>query len=289
MKIYSPTPIRSKLQYIEPKVFPFAKSKFSEQRGNDQAQEVEKVLEESREREARINDRLQALKDQVRLVVGAQKAEDATKEEQKQTADRMGQYVNQLNVVKDTIENILSVTKETHNEVQRTKDIVAGIQNESPSKASASFRSVFIEDCDENQICEGTSPQFRLTEGDRPALTSTPILISPTNEDECVSTVSWSKREPVEYVMTTEDQLESIDEGQCAVQIAKLREQIKDCERKALQTEGARLDKERENLDLKETVLKMKKELEEKERKLKQMEPQRPIATVSPVRFEQNG
>ena len=54
------------------------------------------------------------------------------------------------------------------------------------------------------------------------------------------------------------------------------RNKIKDYERKVLQSESERIHKERENLDLKEAIMTLKKRLNEKERELitcKQTQP----------------
>ena len=77
----------------------------------------------------------------------------------------------------------------------------------------------------------------------------------------------------VEYVITTEDQGEEEDSKKSERHIVGLRNQIRECERKVLLTEGERLDREKENVMLKDMILKLKKELNEKEAQLNKLEP----------------
>jgi len=73
--------------------------------------------------------------------------------------------------------------------------------------------------------------------------------------------------------LTTEEQLEEIEESQGADKIRDLKKQIKNCENQILETEGNRLQAEKENVELLEIIHKLRKELAEKQAKLDKLYP----------------
>ena len=78
----------------------------------------------------------------------------------------------------------------------------------------------------------------------------------------------------IEYVITSEDVLEDIDEGDDGEEQAmNLREKIRYYEQKVLQTESDRLQKEKENLQLKESISHLRRQLIEKEKELNRFAP----------------
>lgn len=283
LSLGSPTMLHSHLHYVEPKVF--SRSKFAGEK-DDAEEEVQKVLEESREREDRIRNQLVALKEHMILAVGAQSTDNHDEDQKDLENEKLAECEVKINKVKDTIENILSVTKATHNEVQRTKDIVSSMKNEGiQSKMSGSIHSVFIDDCDEEQIYASANP--RPLDGEKSTLSQQQQTPQGTtaNEDEAISTFyntnSLCRIRGHERGPAGQHRREPVWSADQSAPVPRLRpeccrKQIKECEQKVLQTEGDRLDKEKENLSLKEAILKMKKDLEEKEAQLRRMSAGRP-------------
>ena len=113
--------------------------------------DVGKILEETKEREDRIQKRLELLREQAMMAVAKCKNDDAPDEaeENKDLVNKLAQYESEINVVRSTMDNILHVTKETHSEIQRTKDLVVNIQNDtSQGRLGGSFQSKFVEEED---------------------------------------------------------------------------------------------------------------------------------------------
>lgn len=135
--------------------------------------------------------------------------ENDKKEETKKMAKTLTNYEKELTGFKSTMDNILKVTKETHNEVQKTKDIMTVIQNDtSQSKLCGSFHSKFVEEYDEDMFKDACA--MHSSEVDRPGYISQQSPIITNNDDDCISTVISYYN--VEYVITTEEGLEGIDE-----------------------------------------------------------------------------
>jgi len=111
---------------------------------------IQKVIEESKERENRINERLLALKNRVKLAI------EPVYEQKSKIYSKTPMYdKNQLDTFNDMMNNILQTTKETQEEIKKTKDIVSNIRDETQLKMSGIFSSIVMEDCSDNHKSYG--------------------------------------------------------------------------------------------------------------------------------------
>ena len=95
--------------------------------------DIQKVVEETKERENRIKKQLAMLREQALAAV----AEPEKSPENQDLSEQLNKYQTELTCVKDTMENILHYTKQTHNEVQKTKDLVSSIHEMTPNKCGS--------------------------------------------------------------------------------------------------------------------------------------------------------
>ena len=243
---YSPSRRKTELQYLMPKILThgdFLRRVCSIDHLNPTFQ-LEKVLTESREMEQRIKQRLDALRLQAQQAVLEHHLNKA-EAEQKDAEINPVMYEEKLESVKAAMDNILKITQETRQEIRHTKDIVTNIQQDQPqNKTIGSFNSRLIEDYDDEMFVEeGVCEQAKVASMER------------MNEEE-----------GVKYVVTTDGQMEDTEGGM--PQLDFLKEKIKDYERKVLEGESERIRKERENLDLKEAIMNLRRQLSEKDREL---------------------
>lgn len=203
------------------------------------------------------------LQKQVELIAADKDEANKIDEKKKQEEDKkmtrhLEKCETQISAVKDAMNNILSVTKETHNEVQRTKDMISSIQNESISqKINGSFQSRFIEEYDEGPMFEGEDIEDHEEYEENHKNPDNP------GEEECVSNpiLLYNNKD---YVITTEDAGEDDDAGSQWKSLKyrflgkMLREKLKFYEKKVLQVEAERLEKEKENLQLKESIMQLR-------------------------------
>jgi len=130
--------------------FTFSKDEI-EKNGNDKLMnqnicgedDIQKVVEETKERENRIRKQLEMLREQALAVVAEPNEEKQN--DKSELREQLNKYQMELTSVKDTMQDILQYTKKTHNEVQRTKDMVSSIHEATPIKCG----SLVIEDFDE--------------------------------------------------------------------------------------------------------------------------------------------
>jgi rRNA maturation endonuclease Nob1 len=150
--------------------------------------EIQKVVEETKEREGRIRKQLELLKEQAQMAVAECNAEEEDESVQEdnnnQIKDQLTKYESQLTSVKDTMDNILHFTKQTHNEVQRTNDLVSSIHELTPNKQCGSFQSNIIEG-DEEFFNDGTAVKYSVI--DRSCLNNQHLPIASPNDDEVLS------------------------------------------------------------------------------------------------------
>lgn len=114
--------------------------------------DLEKIVQESKDREERIRIKLERLRNQAKLVAKKKNNfEDHYKTENSLAVqEKLSECENKLNAFKDTMENILNLSKKTHEEVKSTKGIIESLQTEpSNFKNSSSFQSNFLIDQEE--------------------------------------------------------------------------------------------------------------------------------------------
>ncbi len=128
--------------------------------------EIKRLVEEQKERDERIQQRLSMIKEQAKLAIESSANRDSpAAEENKGIAEKLAKCENEISAFKSTMDSILHVTKETHCEVQRARDIVTSIQGDT-SRLGLSFQqSKFIEESDEEMFRSALcSPGVRLYE-----------------------------------------------------------------------------------------------------------------------------
>lgn len=142
------------------------------------------------------------LQKQVEMITADKMDAEEEEEKKKQEEDkRMTRHLqkceSQITAVKDAMNSIMSMTKETHDDVQKTKDLISSIQNESISpKGNGSFQSRFnLDDYEDCEIFEedNTGAAERACPEDQ----------NDGGEDECVSKKTIINS--LDYVITTED------------------------------------------------------------------------------------
>ncbi len=278
----SPSMRISEPNYLMPKVLSRAefirRLAHDDKDGDSSTTHIKRVVEENRDMEERIKRQLEVLREQAKKAVAQYQdtnEESATKQEEtKEVGEKMAGYENKLNAVKETMESILHVTKQTQQDIKNTKDLVANIQqnDQSQSKIAGSFNSRFMDEGDDEMfICEeAPAPVAEKRNGQSQQAAA--------NDDEGVSIFVSGGNPGIEYMITTEDQLEEVDEKGVSTDHTDIlrsvlvnnggRRKIRDYEKKVLQSESERINKEKENLDLKEAVMKLKRQLADKEREL---------------------
>jgi len=142
--------------------------------------DVTKLLEESKEREERMKKRLEQFRESAKLAVTQHNANRRTSNGGQEIVNHLAQYKKEITNFKTSMDNILQVTKETHNEVQKTKDLVAIIDG-SQGKLGGSFQSKFVEDEDVEIFKEKSEVENPGTPQESPMPT--------VNDDEGVSTL----------------------------------------------------------------------------------------------------
>jgi len=99
------------------------------------------------------------------------------------------------------MDDILHMSKATHNEIQRTKDIVSNIQSDTTqNKIYGSFHSKFVEDEDEEIFREGSG--CKSSEFDKPGFHSQQSQVIGSMEEDCLSKEFIFS---LEYVITTNE------------------------------------------------------------------------------------
>ena len=135
----SPVMRKSIMQYILPKQFVPSSSSL----------DIQRIIQETKEREDRLKTQLDTLKERVKLVVNTPTTPISI------SAD----CEKQLEYVKKRMNSLLNVTQQTMSEIKRTKEMVANIKDENSSKISGSFnKSIIIEDCDEHVFDNEANP-----------------------------------------------------------------------------------------------------------------------------------
>jgi len=127
--------------------------------------DIQQVVEETKRREDRLRQQLTFLKEQALAAIANSPENNKKYLESCQFKNRLDKYQLELSSVKETMENILHFTKQTHNEVQRTKDMVSSINELTPNRCG-SLRENFDEDYNE-------SPEYSAIEGPIRTLLST--------------------------------------------------------------------------------------------------------------------
>ena len=109
--------------------------------------DVNKIIEEGKVREEGLKKRLELLREYAKLAVVRKQSEGNNAEENKDLINKLDEYNNEIHNFKNTIENVAHITKETHSEIRKTKDLIANIDT-SQSRFGGSFQSKFVEDED---------------------------------------------------------------------------------------------------------------------------------------------
>ena len=171
--------------------------------------ELKKIIQEARERDERVQKHLGMLKEQARLVCGVE-APVSDKPKSNELASSISKCEKHFDNFKDTINNILEMTKQTQNEVQKTKDIVSNIQNDTTqNRICGSFHSKFMED-EDGEIFDDRN-FAKSVDVDRPGMQSIHTPLITTNDEDGLSTIVRSNFS-IEYTITNEDGLEGIEE-----------------------------------------------------------------------------
>lgn len=129
----------------EEELVAFSNSEERESLAHSDEDEIQRVVEETKRREHRLKQQLASLKEQALAAIAGTPNKEKSQVESCQLRNRLDKYQLELSSVKETMENILHFTKQTHNEVQRTKDMVSSINDLTPNKCG-SFRDNFEDD-----------------------------------------------------------------------------------------------------------------------------------------------
>lgn len=115
------------------------------------ANDIARLLQDAKAREGRIKKRLEVLHEHAKLAIAKTMSGtlEEKKDENKALLDKLNQYQNEICSFKTSMNDVLQVTSEMHNEIKETKDLVANIDN-SQVKSSSSLRTKFVEDDDVN-------------------------------------------------------------------------------------------------------------------------------------------
>ena len=98
--------------------------------------EIQQMVEEAKGREERLKKQLEMLREQALAAASRPSIFESERDamETSQLKDQLDKYKSELTSVKDTMENILHFTKQTHDDVQRTKNMVSSIHELTPNK-----------------------------------------------------------------------------------------------------------------------------------------------------------
>ncbi len=160
-------------------------SEDSKQQAPGAIDEIQRMVQEGKDREERMHQQLQMLRQQALIACRSGGQKEEKKEPQGNPTEKCEKQIDE---VKAKINNILEVTRQTHEEVQKTKDIMNNIQDTTQNRIS--FQSKFIEDDD--------APIFDVANSNRGAPDSPemPVQQSPAinshGEEEAISTSSGS-------------------------------------------------------------------------------------------------
>eukprot|EP00826_Nyctotherus_ovalis_P057429 TRINITY_DN7846_c0_g1_i8.p1 TRINITY_DN7846_c0_g1~~TRINITY_DN7846_c0_g1_i8.p1 ORF type:complete len:189 (-),score=41.78 TRINITY_DN7846_c0_g1_i8:429-995(-) len=141
----------------EEELLPFSKNEERESLSQSDEDDIQRVVEETKRREDRLKQQLASLKEQALAAIAGTPNKEKSQLENCQLRNRLDKYQLELSSVKETMENILHFTKQTHNEVQRTKDMVSSINDLTPNKCG-SFKDNFEDDY-------GEGPEYSAIEG----------------------------------------------------------------------------------------------------------------------------
>ncbi len=145
IRIMSPSMKKMETCYISPKVPTKAASTTAALRSSDQLGEIQRIIQESKDREQRIQDQLKSLKEHVKV---AMERKEAVVVATPNVVERV--VIGIDDSLKKAMNNLLAVTKETRAELKHTKELVSSMREDTQSKISGSFKSIVIEDCDEH-------------------------------------------------------------------------------------------------------------------------------------------
>eukprot|EP00826_Nyctotherus_ovalis_P050029 TRINITY_DN6091_c0_g1_i4.p1 TRINITY_DN6091_c0_g1~~TRINITY_DN6091_c0_g1_i4.p1 ORF type:complete len:231 (+),score=53.00 TRINITY_DN6091_c0_g1_i4:181-873(+) len=153
--------------------------RLSDIRASSPTEQINKLIEEGKMREELLKKRLEMLKEHAKLA--ASKYQSKNSDDGSDIAGKLQEYNNEISTVRTKMDNILQLTKETQNDVQRTKDIVTNI-DVSQSKFGGSFHSRFAEEEDVEMFKNGEA-RFEL---ERTGAAQQSPLIT-VNDDEGIS------------------------------------------------------------------------------------------------------
>ena len=111
----------------------------------DYYHDVNHLLEEGKEREERLKKRLEFLKKHTKLVLNKHNTETKNNDsDNKKLSDRLVQCQGELNNFRESMDNILKISKKTHCDLKKTKDIVSNL-DVSQNRICHSFQAGGVE------------------------------------------------------------------------------------------------------------------------------------------------
>ena len=189
-QLYSPSKRKSELQYLEPKTFESSGVHLPQMVRQHSSKDIDKVIAETKEREQRVLRQVELLREQARLALEDCNGDDRDRAKSpvacKALTDKLSNCEQQLSDFKSTMDRLLNVAKETHHDVQKTKDIASSIQNDyNQSRLTGSFQSRFLDDYGEEMFNEGNVLKYSDIERPGAPAQQTPMIT--TNDDDCIS------------------------------------------------------------------------------------------------------
>lgn len=139
--MYSPTIQKPEFCYIESR---------KENNCDDSTYiEIQRIVQESKEREDRIRKKLDQIRDQAKLVSKKKEAYEEYYKSESSLAvqQKLSKCESQLNSFKGTLENILNLSQKTNQEIKSTKGIVENIQADANNPSN---HCNFISDADQS-------------------------------------------------------------------------------------------------------------------------------------------
>lgn len=131
-------PVKTFIHTDSGRFFTFSKDELEKEKSVSQTDEddIEKIVEETKKRESRLKQQLVMLKEQTLAAIADSREnyEEISQIENSNIKSQMDRYQMDLSSVKDTMENILQFTKQTQNEIQKTRDMVSTIHETTPNK-----------------------------------------------------------------------------------------------------------------------------------------------------------
>lgn len=178
-------------------------------------EDLNKMIEEAQEREERMHKQIEVIQTRAKLALKKCKSPEKIDKEEKSVEKKILNCERQLTSFKSTMDDILHVTKETQNEIQKTKDMVAVIQNDTTqNRIYGSFHSKFVEDEDEEIFKDGIG-RLSLEMDNRPGFQSQQSQAISSIDDDCLSNNKLAFNIKVEYVITNEDGIEGTNDVEC--------------------------------------------------------------------------